>query len=104
MTKRSLKQEAIEELLVYFITDVTPPTPQNISRHSTTANNQTEAYIFPPLCVVLVFTEGDKSKFSKIFHSIFSLVGTLAYIPSVIHALYWVFYDIERSQIEQSQD
>ncbi|CAG8734432.1 29783_t:CDS:2, partial [Racocetra persica] len=44
---------------------VTPPTPQNISRRSTTANNQTEG---------------------------------------VIHALYWVFYDIERSQIEQSQD
>ncbi|CAG8671584.1 15368_t:CDS:2, partial [Gigaspora rosea] len=50
-------------------------------------NSQTEAYIFPPLCVILIFT-GDRLD-GIIFHTVISLIGTLAYIPGVIHALFW---------------
>ncbi|CAG8802654.1 38664_t:CDS:2, partial [Gigaspora margarita] len=52
------------------------------------------AYILPPLCVVLVFTNDtdvDPGRFGKVFHIVFSLIGTLAYVPGAIHALYWVF-------------
>ncbi|RIB17354.1 hypothetical protein C2G38_2142639 [Gigaspora rosea] len=58
---------------------------------------QTEAYILPPLCVILVFANKDEGKFTKIFHTVMSLIGTIAYIPGVIHALYWVFVKIEDS-------
>ncbi|RIB19466.1 hypothetical protein C2G38_2141612 [Gigaspora rosea] len=51
------------------------------------------AYIFPPLCVILIFT-GDRLD-GIIFHTVISLIGTLAYIPGVIHALFWVFHEIE---------